>query len=386
MAKNDNWTRMFDPFAFPDLPDGKVIGDIAAEESILARNDSARTNEDTLIRIDLTQNDEGIETGTVTILELNGATVSLGDTLQLAGGGLVTFNGDGVVTFDPNGAYEYLNRGESTVESFRYSISNGNETSTASVRVIVGGVNDGPVARNDIARTNEDSPVLIDLLENDLGVLGHTVTITMIDGATAFAGDTIKLDDGGLVTLRGDGVVAFDPNDAYEHLNAGQSALESFRYTISDGVNTSSATARVLIGGVNDGPVARNDLARTTEDSLVLIDLMDNDVMAATSTVTINLIDGVTVSPGDTVKLADGGVVTLRGGGIVAFDPSGAYEDLGRGESALESFRYSISDGVNSSTATARILIGGVNDAAPSATDSQTLTAFTGFSTDGFGF
>ena len=76
-----------------------------------------------------------------------------GDTLTVSGLdttgtlGLVTDNGDGTFDYDPNGAFESLGAGDSTTDSFSYTVSDGNGgTDTATVTVTVNGVNDDPVA------------------------------------------------------------------------------------------------------------------------------------------------------------------------------------------------------------------------------------------------
>ncbi len=331
---------------------------MSREHELQAQADFARTGEDQPVVIDLTANDGFAATGTVSIILLNGTEVSPGDTVKLPDGGIVSLRADGTVEFDPAGAYDGLLGGERAFESFDYTISDGEQTASATARVAIVGRSDPLVARNDLARTNEDELVLIDLTQNDR-FSTSTVTINVLNGVEVSVGDTVKLEDGGLLTLRDDGIVAFDPNGAYEDLDAGQRALERFSYGITDGTNSDTASARVVIAGRDDGPVARNDTARTTEDELVFIDLTDNDQMAPTGTVTIVGINGVDMSPGDTVKLEDGGIVTLRGDGVVMFDPNGAYEDLEAGQRAVERFQYTISDGTYTASATARVLIAG---------------------------
>lgn len=330
MADRDDWTPVFGPLSNWTVPDLESSTTAATEDEFQAVNDFARTDEDPLVLIDLTANDAVLSTATITIVGINGVDVSPGDSVKFADGGFVTVRGDGVVAFDPNGAYEALNGGQRAFESFEYTISDGVNTSTATARVLIGGVNDGPTARNDRARTDEDSLVLIDLTENDLGVdtgtltVTNAVTISAIGTVTITPGNTVQLDSGALVTLRGDGVVAFDPNGAFEDLDAGERAIERFRYTISDGENSSTATANVLITGVDDGPEANDDFARTDEDTLVLIDLTENDFLGSgntatnQATVSITSIDGMTFDAGRTVELDSGGLVRFLGDGVVA--------------------------------------------------------------------
>ncbi|MEW9922569.1 cadherin-like domain-containing protein, partial [Marimonas sp. MJW-29] len=80
-----------------------------------------------------------------------------GDTLTVASvgaasNGTVVINGDGSVTYTPDADYNGPG-------SFTYTVSDGNGgTDTATVDVTVNAVNDAPVANNDSATTDEDTP------------------------------------------------------------------------------------------------------------------------------------------------------------------------------------------------------------------------------------
>jgi VCBS repeat-containing protein len=57
----------------------------------------------------------------------------------------------------------------------------------------------------------------------------------------------------GLVTYNGDGTFNYNPNGKFESLNAGDSATDSFTYTITDSQgNTDTATVTITINGVDD--------------------------------------------------------------------------------------------------------------------------------------
>jgi len=62
--------------------------------------------------------------------------------------------------------------------------------------------------------------------------------------------------------------LGFDPNGAFDFLPVGQSAIDSFTYTISDGNGgTDTATVSVTVTGENDPPVAVADSATVDEDA-----------------------------------------------------------------------------------------------------------------------
>ncbi len=102
--------------------------------------------------------------------------------------------------------------------------------------------NQSPVAVDDSASTNEDTATTIDVLANDTDANDDTLTVTGFDTTGTI----------GTVTDNGDGTFSYDPNGQFEALNNGQSATDSFTYTISDGSQTATATVTVTINGNTD--------------------------------------------------------------------------------------------------------------------------------------
>jgi len=71
--------------------------------------------------------------------------------------------------------------------------------------------------------------------------------------------------------------VSYSPNGRFSFLMAGQTATDTFRYTISDG-NGGQATATVIvtITGPNIIPTALNDVAMTFEDQSIAVQVLSN--------------------------------------------------------------------------------------------------------------
>lgn len=108
----------------------------------------------------------------------------------------------------------------------------------------INGTNDPPTANDDAAEANEDGPAItVDVLFNDLDVdVTDILTVSSIDSTGAL----------GLVTNNGTNVT-YDPNGQFEVLNDGETATDSFTYTISDGSGgIDTATVTVTITGVTD--------------------------------------------------------------------------------------------------------------------------------------
>ncbi len=101
-----------------------------------------------------------------------------GDTLFLTGftqpaNGTLFGNGDGTLTFTPNPGFSGL-------DSFTYTVSDGDSTATARVDLTVTSVNGAPVAADDVVSTGVGTSVVIDVLANDSDPDGDALTITSV--------------------------------------------------------------------------------------------------------------------------------------------------------------------------------------------------------------
>ncbi|MCH8856460.1 MAG: tandem-95 repeat protein, partial [Proteobacteria bacterium] len=125
-----------------------------------AVDDSATTDEDTPVTVDVLANDSDPEGDTLTVTAVTQGT----NGSVVAGGGTVTYTPDA----DWNGT-----------DSFTYTIGDGNGgADTGTVTVTVNAVNDSPTAVDEGATTNEDTPVTVDVLANDTDPEGDTLTVT----------------------------------------------------------------------------------------------------------------------------------------------------------------------------------------------------------------
>ena len=122
-----------------------------------------------------------------------------------------------------------------------------------------------PVAKDDTATTDEDTPTTINVLGNDEDANGDTLTVSAVN-------------QGRIGTVTTDGTsVTYTPN-------ADLNGSDSFSYTVSDGTGTpdSTATVRVTVTPVNDPPVARDDSFENANSLQVFsvdnaLDVLNND-------------------------------------------------------------------------------------------------------------
>src|SRR5439155_502568 len=136
-------------------------------------------------------------------------------------------------------------------------------------------------------------------------------------------GQTITLASGATLTVNADGSFVFVP--------AGNSAYtDSFTFTISDGVTTSTATATINVG--NRAPTAQNITYQVVHDHTLTANT--NGLLAFNSdqdgdALSLIAINGVATYVGQTITLASGATLTVNADGTFTFVPAGgsAYTD-----------------------------------------------------------
>ena len=322
----------------------------------------------------------------ISVSEVNGNPADVGMQIVLASGARLTLNADGSLTYDPTGAFDDLALGETRDDNFTYAISDGGGlTATATVTITVHGEKDAPVAVDDRVTTDEDSvlngaDVLVD---NDFGpdtdAEGQTLTVTQVDGDAGNVDSVITTGGGGLLLVNSDGTFSYDPNGQFENLDTGETDQDTFTYTITDGMLSSSATVTIVITGVNDPPVARDDLVSTDEDSVLTTkNVLNDNGNGADSDVdgdnlTVAAVNGNPASVGNTIVLASGALLRVNGDGTFSYDPNGQFDDLAVGESRQDFFNYDVSDGSVTDNAQVTITVTGVND--PPVADDDSITA-----------
>ncbi|MBK9054790.1 MAG: cadherin-like domain-containing protein [Chloroflexi bacterium] len=229
------------------------------------------------------------------------------------------------------------------------------------MNLIIKSVNDAPVAHDEQVAFTEDDvarDITAQLLTNDEDKETAVLSIVAVLTATPER----------IIFSEGLGTIRYDPGHAFDYLAAGETATDSFQYTIQDEEGErATATVTVQIQGRNDAPVAQNDGVSNSQGVFVV----DEDSLsdALTSSLLSNDSDlDATHQPLLTIYAVNndgtGGNVNLTNGQW-RYDPGGAYETLTENETAVDTFSYSIidPDGVISNQATVQMTILGVNDA-----------------------
>jgi VCBS repeat-containing protein len=222
--------------------------------------------------------------------------------------------------------------------------------------------NQAPVGVDDSATTAEDTPATGNVLGNDSDPDGDALTVTQfsIGGATYAAGDTAVLAGIGSLTLAANGAYTFTPEPNYN------GPVPVATYTVSDGVDSVTATLTLSVTAVADAPVAAPDTVPATEDEPVVFDPRGNDGNIDGTPLSITAIGGQPIAIGTPVLLPQG-TVSLNADGTLTFTPN-------PNVNGPVAFDYTVSNGEAASTSQVTIDIAPVNDA-PVASGMATLAA-----------
>lgn len=270
-----------------------------------AVDDVASTAFNTPVVIDVLANDSDVDGDPLTIIE------------AVSSDGVVTINDDGTLSFTPNPGFV----GDAMLD---YVVSDGNGgTDVAWVTVSVSEAVDGnqpPVANDDVATTDENTGVVIDVLANDSDPNGDPLTIT-----EATSSD-------GVVVINDNGTLTFTPNEGF----TGDAMID---YIVSDGNGgEDEAWVQVTVNPVNYDPVANNDTHLLDDPTnSVVIDVLANDTDADG--------DDLTVTSAETSE----GTVVINDDNTITFTPEPGFDGFTR-------IDYEISDG-NGGTDSAQVVV-----------------------------
>ncbi|WP_343750162.1 VCBS domain-containing protein, partial [Marinomonas primoryensis] len=139
--------------------------------------------------------------------------------------------------------------GEATIS---YTISDGEESSSAEVAVTVDAVNDKAVIGGDVSIASDETDTAL--------TLGGTLTSSDVDNAdNTFTATSIE-GTNGTFSIAENGEWTFVANSAFNDMNVGDSKVESFTVTSVDGTEQ---VVKVTINGTNDAATIAGDTTGT---------------------------------------------------------------------------------------------------------------------------
>ena len=190
--------------------------------------------------------------------------------------------------------------------------------------------NQAPVGGVDSVTTDEDLPVILDVLANDSELDGETITVVQVQNA-----------QGGTAVVNQDGTILFTPDSDF-------SGVATFSYVLEDAAGLQSTTqVSITIVAVNDAPVAQDDFVILDEDTLAQIGVLINDSDIDGDDLTV---DSILIQPAH-------GSVQINPDGTIQYTPAANFH-------GTDSFKYQIADGAGGfAEATVSIVANSVNDA-----------------------
>lgn len=249
-----------------------------------------------------------------------------------------------VLTFDPGDDFQSLNVGETKEVIAQISATDRHGATTVNdITVTITGVNDRPVFVEQNVAINEGETLRLDLTkfasdpdsEDDSGSLLYRAPVPIPDGVTVSNGQLTYVTAG-----------------LYDDLQEGETETITLAPRLIDSrYATAGANVEVTIHGVNDAPVVEAlDLGAllesdgsTTFDLAALATVTDPDNNTFTfSNIRATDEDGASVSVGD------------QGDGVFAIFP-GNFDDLEDGERTTLTISYDVSDGIATTTGTAKL-------------------------------
>lgn len=276
----------------------------AANNAPDAQNDAVSVNEGASITFDPRENDSDADDDPLTVTGVS-----------IPSHGTASFTATSI-TYTPNSNYFGS-------DVFTYSISDGNGgVDTATVNITVNAVNDPPVAQDDSASTDENTPIVILALENDFDIDGPSLSVISVGTA-------------------GHGSVSFTVSTITYTPNSGYTGPDSFTYTISDGLLNDSATVNVTVNDVNNPPSADNDVYVVVTGNTLNGNVLSDDSDPDGDPLTASLVTGP----------AHASSFVLNADGSFSYTPESGY-------TGDDSFTYAAYDGeFSSNVATAFITV-----------------------------
>ncbi|GAA3949010.1 Ig-like domain-containing protein [Allohahella marinimesophila] len=337
-----------------------------ANQAPRAVNDSGTINEDapSLILSNVLLNDTDADQDELFVSAVARSATKVGEVVAGTNGGYWILEADGTAEFFTDGDFDYLGAGQQVTEQLQYTVSDGAGGSAfGNVSVVVTGANDAPVAVDDFYQVNEGSfrfalNILTDSrpVGNDTDADANAIIRVSAVNDVPMSGTSITVagSEGGAFQIYADGRARFSAETGFDYLKAGETVITTAEYTITDGSGAfSTALIELEVTGVNDAVVAAADEAATDEATAVSIRVLENDTDLDGYALSILSFDDSSLT----------GSVVANADGSFTYDPAGQFDALAAGETATDTFTYTVSDGNGgTSMATVEVLINGTDN------------------------
>ncbi len=316
-------------------------------------------------------------------LTVNGVTAGLGNPSGAIGGsgvagtyGTLTIQSNGSYTYAANNA-ESLRQGRQVTDTFTYRVTDGFTTDTATITFTVTGVNDAPTASAATASATEGGAAVTgSLIFDDVDDVSGFPDSHGVTHVRLGSGSNVNIPtngnnqnvtgDYGTLTISRDGSYSYVADNA-DRLAQGVTATEVFNYRVTDSQNAQvTQTLTITVTGVNDAPVAVADTARVDVETTLTATgsngVLNNDSDVDGSPTVTGIRVGTSGTTGTVGTNLQGtyGMLNINSDGTYTYD-AGDGGSLSTGQEVVDTFTYTISDGITTDTATLTITLVGTN-------------------------
>ncbi len=330
--------------------------------TIVGTNEAATIGDPTVASVtdgtNVDSNGNLVATGSISVVDPDHDQSSFQTTVTAADGdlGSLILNADGTYVYTvSNAATEYLQQGESKIDTFTITSLDG---TTKDIAFTIVGTNEAATIGDPTVASVTDGTGV-----DSNGNLVATGSISVVDpdhDQSSFQ-TTVTAADGdlGSLTLNADGTYVYTvANSAVEYLQQGESKTDSFTVTSLDG--TTKVVSFTIVGTNEAATIGDPTVASVTDGTNV----DSNGNLVATGSISVIDPDHDQSSFQTTVTAADGdlGSLTLNADGTYVYTVSNAAtEYLQQGESKTDTFTVTSLDGT---TKLVSFTIIGTNEAA----------------------
>ncbi len=298
----------------------------------IAENDVATTTPGTKVEIDVVANDSDPDGDPLSILP--GAPFA-----ELPMHGSVRVATPATVEYTPASGFEGVDRFVYRIRDFK-----GGRT-TGTVFVSVGSGNHPPIANDDRVSINVGGSAVVNVVVNDIDPEGTALTLT--------ANPIVDLPQSGIVERISGTSFRYTPGNTF-------TGTDRFSYQVSDAAGNIAVGDVLIFVGENHPPLARSDVANTTVNTPISINVVNNDSDPDSDELALDA-NPLTVAPLH-------GTVQRISSRILQYAPTAGY-------SGGDGFEYQINDGRGGTArATVVLNVAATNNQPPVAVSDEAST------------
>ncbi|MEO7622796.1 MAG: VCBS domain-containing protein [Gallionella sp.] len=251
--------------------------------------------------------------------------------------GIFNIDSSGAWTYVTNSALDELNAGQSAIDIFPVTSTDG---ATTTVKVTVNGTNAPAIL--------SAADIVLDETNVPLQPSGK-LTVSDRDNAEMFVAQHDVAGIHGVFNIDSTGAWHYVANSALDELNVGQSVSDTFPVFSVDGTSTS---VKVTIHGTNDPAILSADDITLDET---------NAPLTFSGTLTVSDVDNPQTFVAQSMVAGNNGVFNIEATGAWTYVANSAFDELNIGNQLSDHFIVSSADGT---TTTVKVTINGTNDPA----------------------